>query len=78
MDNGPEGAWISADEAKRGNSNRPSAAKIPSRTWRASCRRHWTVLRARADLDGMERVGRVHLAEARSYRALADEARRAA
>jgi magnesium chelatase family protein len=29
-------------------------------------------------LDGVERVGRVHLAEALSYRALADEMRRAA
>jgi predicted ATPase with chaperone activity len=31
-----------------------------------------------ADLDGTEKVGRVHLAEALSYRALADEMRRAA
>jgi magnesium chelatase family protein len=29
-------------------------------------------------LDGTEKVGRVHLAEALSYRALADEVRRAA
>jgi magnesium chelatase family protein len=32
----------------------------------------------RADLDGADKVGRVHLAEALSYRALADEIRRAA
>ena len=30
------------------------------------------------DLDGADNVGRVHLAEALSYRALADEVRRAA
>ncbi len=36
------------------------------------------VARTLADLDGAERVGRVHLAEALSYRALADEMQRAA
>ena len=36
------------------------------------------VARTLADLDGAERVGRVHLAEALSYRALTDEVRRAA
>ncbi len=36
------------------------------------------VARTLADLDGAEKVGRVHLAEALSYRALADEVRRAA
>ena len=36
------------------------------------------VARTLADLDGAETVGRVHLAEALSYRALADEVRRAA
>jgi magnesium chelatase family protein len=36
------------------------------------------VARTLADLDGAERVGRIHLAEALSYRALADEIRRAA
>jgi magnesium chelatase family protein len=36
------------------------------------------VARTLADLDGAERVGRLHLAEALSYRALADEVRRAA
>ncbi|HVV60199.1 MAG TPA: YifB family Mg chelatase-like AAA ATPase, partial [Pseudolabrys sp.] len=36
------------------------------------------VARTLADLDGAESVGRVHLAEALSYRALADEVRRAA
>ncbi len=36
------------------------------------------VARTLADLDGAEKVGRVHFAEALSYRALADEVRRAA
>jgi magnesium chelatase family protein len=36
------------------------------------------VARTLADLDGLEHVGRVHLAEALSYRALADEVRKAA
>jgi magnesium chelatase family protein len=36
------------------------------------------VARTLADLDANESVGRVHLAEALSYRALADDARRAA
>jgi magnesium chelatase family protein len=36
------------------------------------------VARTLADLDAAEKVGRVHLAEALSYRALADEIRRAA
>ena len=36
------------------------------------------VARTLADLDGSEHVGRIHLAEALSYRALTDEMRRAA
>jgi magnesium chelatase family protein len=36
------------------------------------------VARTLADLDGLKNVGRVHLAEALSYRALTDEIRRAA
>ena len=36
------------------------------------------VARTLADLDGAENVGRVHLAEALSYRTLTDEVRRAA
>jgi magnesium chelatase family protein len=36
------------------------------------------VARTLADLDGAEKVGRVHLAEALSYRALADDLRQAA
>ena len=36
------------------------------------------VARTLADLDGADKVGRVHLAEALSYRVLADDVRRAA
>src|SRR6202008_3768224 len=36
------------------------------------------VARTLADLDGADKVGRVHLAEALTYRALVDEVRRAA
>jgi hypothetical protein len=37
-----------------------------------------SVARTLADLDGAETVGRLHAAEALSYRVLADEVRRAA
>jgi magnesium chelatase family protein len=50
-------------------------------TMRLSARGYHRVLRVArtlADLDGADTVGRVHLAEALSYRALADEVRRAA
>jgi len=56
-----------------------SCAKQPTR---CGCPRGYhrvlRVARTLADLDGAEKVGRVHLAEALSYRALADEIRRAA
>jgi magnesium chelatase family protein len=55
---------------------RPDASRM-----RLSARGYHRVLRVArtlADLDGAEKVGRVHLAEALSYRALADEIRRAA
>ncbi len=50
-------------------------------TMRLSARGYHRVLRVArtlADLDGAEKVGRVHLAEALSYRALADTIKRAA
>jgi len=50
-------------------------------TWQLSARGYHRVLRVArtlADLDGAEQVGRVHLAEALSYRARADERRQAA
>jgi magnesium chelatase family protein len=36
------------------------------------------VARTLADLDGADKVGRLHLAEALSYRAIAEEIQRAA
>ena len=53
----------------------------PSDAMRLSARGYHRVLRVArtlADLDGAEKIRRVHLAEALSYRALADEVRRAA
>jgi magnesium chelatase family protein len=50
-------------------------------TMRLSARGYHRVLRVArtlADLDGAEKVGRLHLAEALSYRALAEDIRRAA
>jgi magnesium chelatase family protein len=48
---------------------------------RLSARGYHRVLRVArtiADLDGAETPGRIHIAEALSYRAFADESRRAA
>ena len=50
-------------------------------TMRLSARGYHRVLRVArtlADLDGAENVGRLHLAEALSYRALAEDVRNAA
>ena len=47
---------------------------------RLSARAYHRVLRVArtlADLDGAEKIGRPHLAEALSYRALAEDAKRA-
>ena len=52
-----------------------------SETMRLSARGYHRVLRVArtlADLDGADKIGRLHLAEALSYRALADDLRRAA
>jgi len=45
---------------------------------RLSARGYQRLLRVARTLDGSEKVDRIHLAEALSYRALADEARQAA
>ena len=50
-------------------------------TMRLTARGYHRVLRVArtlADLDGTDKIGRLHLAEALSYRALADDVRRAA
>ncbi|MGH6681681.1 MAG: YifB family Mg chelatase-like AAA ATPase, partial [Bradyrhizobium sp.] len=50
-------------------------------TMRLSARGYHRVLRVArtlADLDGSDKVGRLHLAEALSYRALAEDVRHAA
>ena len=65
---------------------RPDAAGLAllrdaTEAMRLSARGYHRVLRVArtlADLDDAEKVGRVHLAEALSYRTLADEIRRAA
>jgi magnesium chelatase family protein len=65
---------------------RPDAAGVmllrdAADAMRLSARGYHRVLRVArtlADLDGAEKVGRVHLAEALSYRAFTDEIRRAA
>ena len=52
-----------------------------SETMRLSARGYHRVLRVArtlADLDGADKIGRLHLAEALSYRALAEDVRRAA
>jgi magnesium chelatase family protein len=52
-----------------------------SETMRLSARGYHRVLRVArtlADLDGADKITRLHLAEALSYRALADDVRRAA
>jgi magnesium chelatase family protein len=52
-----------------------------SETMRLSARGYHRVLRVArtlADLDGTEKIGRLHLAEALSYRALAEDLRSAA
>jgi magnesium chelatase family protein len=62
----------------------PQGAKLlreAAETMRLSARGYHRVLRVArtlADLDGTERIGRVHLAEALSYRVLAEDVRRAA
>jgi len=52
-----------------------------SETMRLSARGYHRVLRVArtlADLDGSDKIGRLHLAEALSYRALAEDLRSAA
>jgi magnesium chelatase family protein len=69
------------EEMARPDSSGLALLRDAADAMRLSARGYHRVLRVArtlADLDGAEKVGRVHLAEALSYRALADEVRRAA
>jgi magnesium chelatase family protein len=69
------------EEAARPDTSGLSLLREAAEVMRLSARGYHRVLRVArtlADLDGAEKVGRIHLAEALSYRALADEVRRAA
>jgi len=69
------------EEVVRTESSGLALLRDAADSMRLSARGYHRVLRVArtlADLDAAERVGRVHLAEALSYRALADEVRRAA
>src|SRR3954469_19893129 len=69
------------EDVARPDANGLSLLRDAADAMRLSARGYHRVLRVArtlADLDGTETVGRVHLAEALSYRALADEVRRAA
>ena len=69
------------EDVARPNSSGLSLLREAADAMRLSARGYHRVLRVArtlADLDGADKVGRVHLAEALSYRALTDEIRRAA
>jgi magnesium chelatase family protein len=69
------------EEAARPDAPGRSLLRDATDAMRLSARGYHRVLRVArtlADLDGAQTVGRVHLAEALSYRTLADEIRRAA
>jgi len=69
------------EEVARTESTGLALLRDAADSMRLSARGYHRVLRVArtlADLDAAERVGRVHLAEALSYRALADDVRRAA
>ena len=63
------------------DSNGLKLLRVAAETMRLSARGYHRVLRVArtlADLDGADKIGRLHLAEALSYRALAEDLRRAA
>jgi magnesium chelatase family protein len=69
------------EEVARPEANGLMLLRDAADAMRLSARGYHRVLRVArtlADLDGAEKVGRVHLAEALSYRAFTDEVRRAA
>lgn len=69
------------EEIARTDAQGQKLLRDAAETMRLSARGYHRVLRVArtlADLDGAETIGRLHLAEALSYRALADDVRRAA
>jgi magnesium chelatase family protein len=69
------------EEIARADAQGEKLLRDAAETMRLSARGYHRVLRVArtlADLDGAEKVGRLHLAEALSYRALSEDARRAA
>ena len=70
-----------AGRGRAGRRRGAACCAMPPTSMRLSARGYHRVLqvaRTLADLDAADSVGRVHLAEALSYRALADDVRRAA
>jgi magnesium chelatase family protein len=84
MNNVRTNAQVSAsalEEVARADAAGMTLLRDAAESMRLSARGYHRILRVArtlADLDAAERVGRVHLAEALSYRALADDLRRAA
>ena len=71
----------SSDEIAKPDAQGQKLLREAAETMRLSARGYHRVLRVArtlADLDHADRIGRLHLAEALSYRALGDEARHAA
>jgi magnesium chelatase family protein len=69
------------EEVARPDAGGLTLLRDASEAMRLSARGYHRVLRVArtlADLDGKDAVGRLHVAEALSYRALSDEVRRAA
>ncbi len=69
------------EEVARTDAQGQKLLRDAAETMRLSARGYHRVLRVArtlADLDGAETIGRLHLAEALSYRALAEDSRRAA
>ena len=69
------------EEIARADAQGQKLLRDAAESMRLSARGYHRVLRVArtlADLDAAEKVGRLHLAEALSYRALAEDVRRAA